>query len=299
MEVMFEGVGVALITPFNLDNSIDYKSLEKLINYQIDRGVSYLVALGTTAETATLTIDEQEQLVEFIVDKVAARVPLMLGIGGNNTQQLVDRIKQTNFAGVEGLLSATPYYNKPQQAGLVAHYKQVCDASPVPLILYNVPSRTGVNLSAESTIELARYSENIIAIKEASGNIEQMSAIVRDMPTGFSLISGDDSIVLPVLAIGGSGVISVLANALPFEFAELIRKFKENELEQARKLHLQLLRISQLIFAEGNPSGIKELLRLKGIITNSNLRLPLTKASEQLSNLLKEELGQLAINSNY
>ncbi len=299
MEVMFEGVGVALITPFNLDNSIDYKSLEKLINYQIDRGVSYLVALGTTAETATLTIDEQEQLVEFIVDKVAARVPLMLGIGGNNTQQLVDRIKQTNFAGVEGLLSATPYYNKPQQAGLVAHYKQVCDASPVPLILYNVPSRTGVNLSAESTIELARYSENIIAIKEASGNIEQMSAIVKDMPTGFSLISGDDSIVLPVLAIGGSGVISVLANALPFEFAELIRKFKENELEQARKLHLQLLRISQLIFAEGNPSGIKELLRLKGIITNSNLRLPLTKASEQLSNLLKEELEQLAINSNY
>ncbi len=289
---LFEGAGVALVTPFNIDNTIDFEGLKKLVNFQVESGIDYIVALGTTAETPTLSEPEQEQVVSCIKETVKGRVPIMLGMGGNNPEAVIARIRKTDFTGIDAILSVTPYYNKPQQAGLIAYYKAIASASPVPVVLYNVPGRTGVKLSAESAIELAVCCENIIAIKEASGDLNQVGEIIRDAPDDFLVISGDDALTLPILSVGGCGVISVLANAFPAEMAQLVSLAKQQKLHEAQELHLKLLNVSNLIFKEGSPAGIKSLMNLMGL-SIPNCRLPLVEATDNLTKELSIELDIL------
>ncbi|MFV0289870.1 MAG: 4-hydroxy-tetrahydrodipicolinate synthase [Mangrovibacterium sp.] len=293
MTKLFNGAGVALITPFNSDNTIDFEGLKKIVNFQIEAGIDYIVALGTTAETPTLSEDEQEKVVACIKAEVSGRVPIMLGLGGNNPQTVISKIAKTDFSGIDGLLSVTPYYNRPQQAGLFAYYQAIAEASPVPVILYNVPGRTGVKLSAETTVDLAAIT-NIIGTKEASGDLNQASEIMRDAPDNFSFISGDDALTLPILALGGCGVISVIANAFPAEMAQMVRFMKEQRLLEAREIHMKLQHVINLIFKEGSPSGIKALMSLMGL-AQANCRLPLVGATD---NLIKELTIELDILKN-
>ena len=283
---LFTGTGVALVTPFRRQQeTVDFTKLEALIEHIVTSGVDYIVALGTTSEAATMTDNERSAVQEFIVETVSGRLPVMLGLGGNNTQNLLDTIARTNFEGISALLSVTPYYNKPNQRGLLAHYRTVAEASPVPVVIYNVPGRTGVNLTAETTLTLANECPNIIGIKEASGNMAQIMEILRNRPAGFRVISGDDSLTCPLLALGADGVISVIANALPKETSDMVRFALKGDLKRALPLHYRLLPLMNAIFDEGNPTGIKALLELQGHITNS-LRLPLVKASKTLTNKL-------------
>lgn len=283
---LFSGTGVALITPFRRQQeTVDFTKLEALIEHIIASGVDYIVALGTTSEAATMTPSERSAVQEFIVETVAGRCPIMLGLGGNNTLDLTDTIARTNFDGISGILSVTPFYNKPNQRGLLQHYRSVAEASPVPVVIYNVPGRTGVNLAAETTLTLANECPNIIGIKEASGNIQQAMEILRQRPAGFRVISGDDALTYPLLALGADGVISVVANALPKEMSDMVRLAMKGDLKKALPLQMKMLPLMNAIFDEGNPTGIKALLEIQGSITNI-LRLPLVKASKTLTNKL-------------
>jgi len=283
---LFSGTGVALITPFRRQQeTVDFTKLEALIEHIINSGVDYIVALGTTSEAATMTENERSAVQAFIVETVSGRLPIMLGIGGNNTLSLSDTLARTNFEGISGLLSVTPFYNKPNQRGLLAHYRTVAEASPVPVVMYNVPGRTGVNLSAETTLTLANECPNIIGIKEASGNMHQIMEILRQRPANFRVISGDDALTYPMLTLGADGVISVMANALPKEMSDMVRLAMKGDNKKALPMHYHMLPLMNAIFDEGNPTGIKSLLEIEGMITNS-LRLPLVKASKQLTNKL-------------
>ena len=279
----FTGTGVALITPFRKQETVDFTKLEQLIESILAGGVDYIVALGTTSEAATLTESERSAVQEFIVETVAERCPIVLGMGGNNTLNLTDAIAKTNFDGISGLLSVAPYYNKPNQRGLAAHYRAVAEASPVPIIIYNVPGRTGVNITSETTLALAHDCPNIVGIKEASGNMAQIMDILRQRPDGFRVISGDDALTLPLLALGADGVISVAANALPREMSQMVRASLKGDLKKALPLHYRMLPLMQALFEEGNPAGVKALLEIQGQITNV-LRLPLVKVSKPLYN---------------
>ena len=278
----FKGTGVALVTPFLEDQQVDYPSLERLINHVITGGVDYLVVLGTTGESATLTASEKALLLKASVEYNKGRVPLMLGLGGNATQKLIEEIEQTDFYGVAGILSVSPYYNKPTQEGIIAHYQALADASPVPLMLYNIPGRTMSNLTAATTLALSHHP-NIIGIKEASGNLEQCMQIAASMPKDFLLLSGDDLLTKPMQSIGGSGVISVLANALPATFKTLI----EGDVASSQLAANSVLKLNGLMYEEGNPVGIKNLLLHLGIIQTDQVRLPLLRASKGLSEKIR------------
>ncbi|WP_144605359.1 4-hydroxy-tetrahydrodipicolinate synthase [Algoriphagus algorifonticola] len=277
----FYGTGVALATPFNDDYTIDYDGLEKLIDHTIKGGVDYLVALGTTGEVATLNATEKKQVLAACLKYNAGRVPVVYGIGGNNTQAVLDEIANTDFTGIDAILSVSPYYNKPSQAGIIAHYRAIADACPVPVILYNVPGRTMSNLSAETTLSLANHP-NIIGIKEASGNLEQCMRIAAGKPQDFLLISGDDLMTKAIYGIGGVGVISVLANALPETFHKLCHGTES----ESREAAFSLLEINDLMYKEGNPVGIKNLLCHLGIC-DDQVRLPMLRASMELNQLIK------------
>ena len=283
---LFTGTGVALITPFRRQQeTVDFTKLEHLIEHIISSGVDYIVALGTTSEAATMTENERSAVQEFIVETVNGRCPIMLGLGGNNTLNVTDTINRTNFDGISGILSVAPYYNKPNQRGLLQHFHNIAEISPVPVILYNVPGRTGINLTADTTLTLAAECPNIIGIKEASGNLQQVMEILRRRPAGFRVISGDDSLTLPMIALGADGVISVIANALSKETSDMVRFALKGDLKKALPLHYRLLPLMNAIFEEGNPTGVKALLEAEGFITNI-LRLPLVKASKTLTNKL-------------
>lgn len=292
--IHFQGLGVALITPFCNDGSIAFDALSQLLDYQLGSGIDYIVALGTTAETPTLTKKERAAVVRFIVEKVDGRIPVVMGVGGNNTADVVDDLRSADFTGISAVLSVTPYYNKPTQEGLFQHYHALSQASPLPIILYNVPGRTGVNMTAETTLRIARSCKNVVAVKEASGNLDQIKAIIDGAPQGFHLISGDDGITTAVIQMGGIGVISVFGNAFPKEMAWLVESaLKGNALDARNKMERDFNRLFHLIFVEGNPAGVKCILHLKGMIENI-LRLPLVPVSEKTMLEIKEELGRFS-----
>ena len=286
-----KGLGVALVTPFNEDLSIDFDSLTKLVEYNIANGTDFLVVLGTTAETATLSKAEQAQVIKHIVKVNNKRLPLVLGIGGNNTLAVKEQIESTDLSDFEGVLSVSPYYNKPNQEGIYQHYKMLASTGK-NIIIYNVPGRTGQNIDATTTLRLAKDFPNLFMIKEASPNISQYFDILRKKPAGFSLVSGDDEFTLPVTLAGGDGVISVIGQAYPKLFSDMIKLAKESKVKEAYAIHNQLVEIIRLIFAEGNPCGVKTVLAEMGIIKN-HLRLPLIKASENLQDRIKAEMKNL------
>ncbi len=292
MATNFKGTGVALVTPFHKQGTIDFGSLEKLIEHTLEGGVDYLVVLGTTGEAATLSKDEKFALVGFVKDVVSQRVPLVLGMGGYNTQEVVSTLSHGDFDGFDAILSVTPYYNKPTQRGLYLHYKHIASASPLPVILYNVPGRTGVNMTAETTLDLAREFENIVAVKEASGNFGQIMDIVNNKPAGFLVISGDDGITLPLIAAGADGVISVVANAYPSTFSAMVKAALDGKMAEARKLHYLLLPFINALFADGSPGGIKAALDVMKIVPN-NLRLPVVKVNKATQSLLTTLITEL------
>jgi 4-hydroxy-tetrahydrodipicolinate synthase len=281
-EKRFTGTGVAIVTPFRKDGSVDFKSLEKLVNFQITSGVDYLVVLGTTGETPVLTKDEKQAIVNQVIEINNKRVPIVQGLGSNNTLEIIHALQNSNFDGIDALLSVSPYYNKPGQEGLYQHYKAIALHSPLPVILYNVPGRTGINLSTETTLRLAKdFGNQIIATKEASANMAQIMNILKDKPETFKVISGDDALTFPLMSLGCCGVISVVANAFPLEFSSMVRLMNEGKIEGARKIHYKMLPIIDLVFAEGSPTGVKAFLDVMGIVPNY-LRLPLVPASKDL-----------------
>ncbi len=286
------GTGVAIVTPFRKDTSIDFKSLEKLIEHIIKNNVDFIVALGTTGEAVTLTNDEKFAVVNFIKETVNNRVPVVLGLGGNNTQQIINYIKHTDFEGITAILSVAPYYNKPSQTGLYQHYKTIASTCPVPVILYNVPGRTGVNISAETTLKLANEIDNIIAIKEASGNIPQIMQIIKNRPKDFLILSGDDALTLPLISLGANGVISVVANAFPKEFSTMVNFALKGDFKSARNLHYKLIDIIHNLFVDGNPAGIKAALEILNI-TSNNVRLPLSTVNRQTYSQLTKLIEKL------
>lgn len=287
-----QGTGVALVTPFHKQGNIDFTSLGRLIDHTIEGGVDYLVSLGTTSEYPTLNSQEQLAVVEFTIEKVENRVPIVLGMGGNDTRSLVDKIRHTDLSSIAAILSVAPYYNKPNQKGLYAHYKAIAEASNTPIILYNVPGRCGVNMTAETTLQLANDFSNIIGIKEASGNMAQCMEILANKPQGFTVVSGEDALVLPMIALGAQGVISVAANAYPNIMSELVTHSLKSNMKKARAVHEKLLPFSNAIFDEGNPTGIKAALEIMGICQN-NLRLPLVKSSKQLYSKLQTIINNI------
>ena len=278
--MLFTGTGVAIITPFKKDKKIDFDALGQIVNHCIDGWVDYIVVLGTTGESVTLSRDEKKRVIRFVVDVADGRVPIVVGIGGNETDKVVNTIKQTDFAGISGVLSVTPYYNKPTQPGLIKHYKSIAEKSPVPVILYNVPGRTGVNMTAETTLILANEVENITGIKEASGSIQQIMKIIKDRPADFAVISGDDMLALPLMGIGGHGLISVAANAFPKQISTIVIEAKAKNYEAARSAHYEIMELIEALFIDGNPSGIKAVLDVLGICQNV-LRLPLVPVSQK------------------
>ena len=286
-ENIFKGVGVALATPFKINGSVDADALTRLVCHVIDGGTDFLVALGTTSEAPTLSADEKQLVVRTILEANGGRLPVMLGMGGNNTQAVIEAIKAQDFRGIDGILSVVPYYNKPNQRGMKAHFEAVASASPVPVVLYNVPGRVGVNLQADTCVELAKH-HNIIAVKEASGNLQQIMEIMRDKPADFDVLSGDDGITQPLMALGATGVISVAANAYTKPFSQMMRAMKEGRTEEALRLHFAMLQMNQLIFADGNPAGIKCLMSHIGLCENV-LRLPLVTVNEKVEAEIIEE----------
>ena len=290
MSQLFKGAGVALITPF-ANNKIDFNALENVIRNQVLGGMDYLVALGTTAESATLTTDEKRDIIKCTLEN-SGKLPVVVGMGGNDTQSIINQIKSTNLEGVKGLLIVTPYYNKPSQEGMFRHYTAIAAESPLPIILYNVPSRTGVNLEYDTVVRLAEASDKIVAIKEASGIMSQIASISKYAHANFSMISGDDVLALPTTTIGGKGVISVLANALPSKISSLIHLALQGNYTEATKIHFELIDLFKLIFKEGNPGGIKALMHFMGIIENE-LRLPMYKISDATYAEIKEAFLKL------
>ena len=288
----FRGTGVAIITPFKNDSSIDFAALGRVINHVIDGGVNYIVALGTTGESVTLTKDEKNAVVSYVVDTIDKRVPLVVGIGGNNTQEVINCIRHSDLTGVDGILSVAPYYNKPSQKGLFAHFKAIATCSPLPVILYNVPSRTCSNISSDTCLELAHECENIVGIKEASGDISQIMRIIKGKPENFNVISGDDTMIIPIIASGGAGVISVLANAFPAQCSELVNNSLKNNFKSARDIQFRLMEIIELLFIEGNPSGVKAMMSSMSICQN-NLRLPLVPVSKNVYSRIQKAIEEV------
>jgi len=274
----FKGSGVAIITPFKNDSSIDFSALGRVVEHIIGGGINYIVVLGTTGESVTLTKDEKKAVISYVIEAVNGRVPIVAGIGGNNTQEVINTIRHTDFTGIDGILSVAPYYNKPTQRGLFQHFKSIANCSPVPVIMYNVPGRTGCNLTADTCIELAKECENIAGVKEASGDLAQIMKIIRGKPESFNVISGDDMLTLPVIAAGGAGVISVLANAFPAATAELVSNALKSNFKTARELQFKYLELTELLFTEGNPAGVKAMLGILNKCQNT-LRLPLVPVS--------------------
>jgi 4-hydroxy-tetrahydrodipicolinate synthase len=290
--VKFRGTGVAIVTPFEKSGAIDFEAYQKILDFTIQDGVDFIVALGTTGEATTLSKHEKETLIEFSVEKINKRVPLVVGLGGNNTSELVLSILATPFEGVDAILSVCPYYNKPQQEGLYQHFKIVAEACPVPVILYTVPGRTSSNLNAATTLRLAEDFENIIGIKEASGNFDQIYQILRHKPEGFLVLSGDDGLTLPLIAAGCDGVISVLANAYPKEFSQMVQCGLTGDFEKARQIHFRFIELINSLFADGSPSGIKAALRIKKLC-DENLRLPLVPVNKDTRTLIKNLIDQI------
>lgn len=288
---ILKGVGVALVTPFNEDLSVDFESLTKLIEFNIENGTNFLVVLGTTAEAATLSPEEKKQVIQHVIKINNQRLPLVLGIGGNNTYEVKREIESADLSAFEAILSVSPYYNKPNQEGLYRHY-QVLAETGKKIIIYNVPSRTGQNIEAVTTLRLANEFPNLFMIKEAAPNILQYFDILRKKPAHFSLVSGDDEFTLPVTLAGGDGVISVIGQAYPKEFSEMVQLAFQGKVNEAYQIHNRLVEITRLIFAEGNPCGIKAVLAEKGIVKN-HLRLPLIPASEELHERIKEEMKSI------
>ena len=287
-----QGTGVALVTPFHKQGNIDFTAFGNLIEHTISGGVDYLLCLGTTSEYPTLSKQEKMAIVEYTIEKVENRVPIVLGMGGNDTRSLVDEIRKTDFSSIAAILSVAPYYNKPNQKGLYTHFKAVAEASDVPVILYNVPGRCGVNISAETCVQLATDFPNIIGIKEASGNISQCMDMLMNKPQGFTVVSGEDALVLPLMALGMQGVISVTANAFPKQMSELVNHCLKSNMKKARAVHEKLLPFSKAIFEEGNPVGIKAALEIMNI-ASSNLRQPLVKASKPLQTKLQTIINNI------
>ncbi len=288
----FFGTGVAMVTPFKTDGEIDFEGLKNLINYLIDGGVEYLVSLGTTGESATLDKDEKKAVWEYTAEVVAGRLPLVAGIGGNDTREVAKAVGDFKVKGYDAILSVSPYYNKPIQEGIYQHYRAIAEASPLPVILYNVPGRTGSNMAPETTLRLAHDFKNIIAVKEASGNFDQFNRILKDKPEGFLFISGDDGVTLPLISMGAAGIISVIGNALPRKFSDMVRLCLEGKFREAQSLHYQLIGITNLMFAEGNPAGVKSALSHLQICGDT-VRLPLANVSGTLSSQIQQELTNL------
>lgn len=287
---IFRGLGIALVTPFTPDGQVDYKSLKRLVEYQIDNGADFLCILATTGETPCLTQDEKEKITQLVKDVNHGRIPILKGCGGNNTAAVVEDLRTADWSGIDGILSVCPYYNKPSQEGLYQHFKAIAEASPLPVVLYNVPGRTGINLKPETTVRLANDCENIVAVKEASGSLEQVDEIIKNKPQRFDVLSGDDALTFSMVASGAAGVISVIGNALPKEFSRMIRLEFQGEYEPARKIHHMFTELYSLLFVDGNPAGVKALLHEMGFIENQ-LRLPLvpTKVStlQKMAEILK------------
>ncbi len=287
---IFKGLGIALITPFCEDGSVDYRALVRLVEYQLDNGADFFCILATTGETPCLSESEKQEIKDTIVATVRGRVPILMGCGGNNTAAVVEELKTRDFKGIDGILSVCPYYNKPSQEGLYRHFKAIAEASRLPVVLYNVPGRTGVNLQAATTVRLARDCANIVAIKEACGSLEQVDEIIKNKPNDFDVLSGDDALTFPMVSCGAVGVISVIGNALPKEFSKMIRLEFNGEYEAARKIHHRFTDLFSLLFVDGNPAGVKAMLHEMGMIENV-LRLPLvpTRIStlQKMSEIMK------------
>ncbi len=288
----FKGTGVAIVTPFKNDSSIDFSALGRVINHVIRGGVNYIVAMGTTGETPTLTKEEKKALVSYVTETIDNRVPLVVGIGGNNTQEIINFIRELDLTGVDGILSVTPYYNKPGQRGIFQHFKAIATCSPLPVIIYNVPGRTCSNITSETCLELAHECENIVAVKEASGDMAQIMKIIKGKPENFLVISGDDMMTIPIIAAGGSGVVSVLANAYPAECSELVNNALKNNFKTAREIQFRFLESIELLFTEGNPSGIKAFLTVMNLCQN-NLRLPLVPVSKTIFSRIQKAAEEL------
>jgi len=289
----FKGTGIALVTPFKKDGSVDFASLEKVINHVIKGKVEFVVSLGTTGEPATMTKEEKKQVLNFTVDVVKKRVPVVAGFGGNNTASVIEDIKQADTKNIATILSASPYYNKPTQEGIYQHYKAIAGATTLPVILYNVPGRTASNMAADTTLRLAKDVKNIIGIKEASGDFMQCMQLAKYRPKDFLLISGDDAFTLPLISVGFDGVISVVGNALPKPFSEMVRLGLKGDYPKAQKLHNSLLDIIKNLFVEGNPAGVKTALNILNVIASDTVRLPLVSASEKLRKELAAQLQGL------
>ena len=287
-------MGVALVTPFNDDGSVDYQSLMRLVEYQIQNGVDFLCVLGTTAETPTLTADEKREIKERVIERVNGRVPILLGVSSNCTQTVVDTLLNDDMTGVDAVLVAVPYYNKPSQEGIYQHYKAIANATKLPIVLYNVPGRTGVNMTAETTLRLARDFDNIVAIKEASGNITQMDDIIKNKPDNFDVISGDDGITFPLITLGAVGVISVIGNAFPREFSRMTRLALAGDYQNALTIHHKFTELFKLLFVDGNPAGVKAMLSMMGMIKN-RLRLPLVPTRITTYEQMRQILDELKI----
>lgn len=285
----FKGTGIALVTPFDDENRVDTNAIERLVNHCIEGGVDYLVVMGTTGEYPVLSEEEKLEALNAIKEVNNGRLPLVYGMGANNTQALADKIKETNFDGIDAILSVSPYYNKPSQEGIYQHFKVISEASPLPVILYNVPGRTSSNMTAETTLRLASDFDNIIGVKEASGDMDQVMAIIKDRPEGFLVISGEDNLTLPMIACGGDGVISVSGQGFPVVFSEMVKQSLAGNFEKARNLHYKLFDVTNMLFAEGNPCGIKAALEIQGIC-NSKVRQPLWPISGKLRQNIADQI---------
>ena len=295
MENIFHGLGIALVTPFKLNGEIHYDALEKLIEYQLENGADFFTILATTGECPCLSAEEKEKLTETIISIVSGRAPILKYCGGNNTAAVVEEIKQTNWKGIDGILSICPYYNKPSQEGLYQHFKAIAETSSLPIVLYNVPGRTGVNMKAETTVRIANDFPNIVAIKEAAGSLEQVDEIIKNKPKHFEVISGDDALTFPMIASGAVGVISVIGNALPKEFSRMIRLEFNGEYDAARIIHHQFTELYKLLFVDGNPAGCKALLNDMGMIENV-LRLPLVPTRIETKQKMNDILKKMRLN---
>ena len=290
----FKGMGVALITPFKEDGSVDYPALMRMVDHLVQNGADFLCVLGTTAETPTLTTEEKREITRLVVERVNGRIPIMLGCGGNNTQAVIDSLKNDDFTGIDAILSVVPYYNKPSQEGIYHHYKAIAESTDLPIVLYNVPGRTGVNMTAETTLRIARDFKNVIAIKEASGNITQMDDIIKNKPENFDVISGDDGITFPLITLGAVGVISVIGNAFPKEFSRMTRLALQGDYANALKIHHSFTELFSLLFVDGNPAGVKAMLNAMGMIEN-RLRLPLVPTRITTFEKMRQILQELHI----
>ena len=288
----FRGTGVAIVTPFKNDSSIDFSALGRVVNHIIAGGANYLVIMGTTGESVTLSREEKKAVMSYVAEVTDKRIPLVLGIGGNNTQEVINEIRHMNLSCVDGILSVAPYYNKPNQRGLIQHFKAIATSSPVPIILYNVPGRTCSNITSDTCLQLATECENIVAVKEASGDMAQIMRIIRGKPDNFSVISGDDMLTIPIIAAGGSGIISVLANAFPAATSELVKFSLKSNFKQAREIQLRYLEMIELLFIDGNPAGVKAMLSIMNLCQN-NLRLPLVPVNRTIYTRIQKAIEEV------